>query len=177
MKSSVYLVIVFFCASCITVSKRYVPVTQIDPQNNSTFKKDALNFSVEVSPGDNKKINAYLWFDSDFAQEGIKDMIIDLSLGGTSNISLKAVKMTCLEKGIDAFKDSRFIVKNFKQLPEETRVTSIEGARVMYSFEFYSDKKIRTNKITFLYRVDLNRSTKSDSMELKLVKSNHLSIH
>ena len=176
MKALLFLALSFLNVGCLVAHKEYVEsVNGNKSQINDVFKRGNINFSCEIAPGDNKFLTVYLWFDEKIVSKKIEDLVINLYPQDKSNLELVKVDFTQAKNiHINPNQNSKY----FNDLPSNLRLTSFEGSRVLYSFEFKSENKINSKYMRFSYAISLENNTVfKDEIDLTLVTTHHLAVH
>jgi len=176
MSKSLIILILILAQGCIVVDKNYVPLNHL--KKDPTFKIGSLNFSCEISHGNNHNLTVFLWFNTSYTQTFITNMIVDLKGQDSLSFDLRSIELSCTEKGIGNVNDNNYVKKNFGELPKDVKMTVINGYRALYLFHFTSTKSIYYDKIQMHYLVELeNGITISDNVVLKLSKSGRFAVH
>lgn len=163
--------------SCYVCDRVYLPLNEQD-KTKTHFSTGLINIGCHVPPTDQNVLIITVWFDENTKGESIDDFNIDVVSKDRNAFKLKSVDATCLENNINPLKDKHYTKNVFKDLGADARMTSINNAKVYFTFEFLSENLIKFKNIDLKYIVSFSNRNPVDSViVLKGVKTCSFRIH
>lgn len=177
MNKGILIIVLLIITGCVT-DKSYIPVNST--KKEIYIERNGITFHFSISGGNNKALIIALWFDSNVKIQKIKNIAFEISPNDRISLTLAKVHMSNPTKEVGFYRDTIFEKSSFKELPDEFRMTSIEGERkkIRYFFDYQSNKKIKARFLKIDYNIELeDGSVISGTLDLKLDKSHRFAIH
>src|SRR5258706_7346132 len=107
MSKSLIILILILAQGCIVVDKNYVPLNHLE--KDPTFKIGSLNFSCEISHGNNHNLTVFLSFNTSYTPTFITNMIVELKGQDSLAFDLASIALRCTERGIGNVNDNDYV--------------------------------------------------------------------